>query len=205
MAIHQFYLYHKIFQGLVSHCALGVRDLLADLASLPGNDCCKTAVSLGHWSDTSQQDNVPAGRLLPRKPHAVLFSCCCNARVIAGIQCICSSFLQEGMARQGCGFQMFLGASAVGEAYPFYLKRCLLGRRQMFVHGSNMSIVIRCLFRENSARTIEFSIAFVLLSLLVGWLVYVCFFLKGTLVSCVKRNYGFGFSVFPPCSATSLS
>lgn len=61
----------------------------------------------------------------------------------------------------------------------------------MFAQGADASVIIRFPFRENFARTIAFSVVFVLLS------VFFCVFfvLKGTLVSCVKRNDGFGVSI----------
>lgn len=99
--------------------------------------------------------------------------------------------LSRGRDRRESVFQMFLGASAVGETHPFCLRRCLSGGAQMFAHGTNTSIIIRFPFRENSVRTIAFSIVFVLLSKFFC----VCFFLKGTLVSHMKRNDCFGVSV----------
>lgn len=99
--------------------------------------------------------------------------------------------LSRGRDRRESGFQMFLGASAVGEPHRFCLRRRLSGGAQVFAHGADASIIIKFPFRENSVRTISFlSDAFC-----------VRCFLKCTLVSCVKRNDGF--SVLAGCQDPS--
>lgn len=80
--------------------------------------------------------------------------------------------LSRGRDRRESGFQMFLGAGAVGETHPFCLRRCLSGGAQMFTHGADASIIIKFPFREKSVRTVAFSIVFVLLS---GFFVLVSF------------------------------
>lgn len=64
--------------------------------------------------------------------------------------------LSRGRDRRESGFQMFLGASAVGETHPFCLRRRLSGGAQVFAHGADASIIIKFPFRENSVRTISF-------------------------------------------------
>lgn len=100
------------------------------------------------------------------------------------------------MGRDGgeSGFQMFLGASAVGETPPFCLRRCLSGGAQMFTRGADTSVIITFPFRENSFRTIAFFFFHSVCSF--EWVcVCVCFFFKGTLVWCAKRIDVFGVSV----------
>lgn len=106
--------------------------------------------------------------------------------------------------RQQCGFQMFLGACDVGEAQPSSLRS---EGGQMFVHSADVSVIIRCLFRENCAITIAFFIVLILVSFLFVrlWCLHVQFFFKGTLASRVIIDDVFHIPDFPPGSAISLS
>lgn len=77
----------------------------------------------------------------------------------------------------------------------------------MFVHSADVSVIIRCLFRENCAITIAFFIVLILVSFLFVqlWCLHVQFFFKGTLASRVIIDDVFHIPDFPPGSAISLS
>lgn len=157
-----------------------------------------------HPSDASQEDNVPAGCLLPSKPHAVPFSCCYNARVIAGPQCICSSLLQGQAAMRVSDVS---GRLQFGEAHPSSLRS---EGGQMFVHSADVSIIIRCLFRGNCAttwHTVQLFHSTCPCEFLFVWLscLHVYFFFKGTLASHMIIDDVFHITIFPPGSAISLS
>lgn len=131
MKTHQFCLYCKILQGLVSHYVLRVRDLVG-LAPLLGDECYKTALSLGHQSDTSEEDNVPAGSLLPSKPHAVPLGCCCKAEQLLAFNAYAAPF--QGKGQEGVWVSDVSGRQCSGRNPPFLPQKMPI-RRSTDVHS----------------------------------------------------------------------